>query len=823
MRPRRRPSIAQLLLVLLTATLALHVGLFVLTQQQLATAEDRDAVERDRLTATQTAERVRQGTDDLTMLVRLSVTTGERRYRDYYDELLAIRAGRVALPVGYTPGYWTEVIARGRPDPVPRSAPLRTGARLDPARFSRDELQLLESALATSGALARTERAAMRRAAAVRAELGTGRGYLAAVGPIYRRLTDQRYLGTKAAIVRLIRLFRERVDAGRTARVGDLDDRARRLLHVQTGLLVAVVPFDLAMLALAIVWIGRPLRRLIRSTRRIAEGAYDERAPESGPREVTILGGEFNRMASAVEQDVASRRRAERAADDARVAAQDADQAKSVFLARMSHELRTPLVGVSGTLDVLARSDLDAQQRELVRVADRSAQSLLDVIGDVLDFAKIEAGRLELHPEPASLTALVADVATQYENAASAKGLTISTVTEGTFADTYVLDPVRVRQIVANLVSNAVKFTDDGSVTVRTSLRAMHDDGHRVAIQVLDTGIGLGDDDRDGLLRPFAQANVSATRNAQGTGLGLAISHEIATMMGGDLRLRGLPQGGTEVTVEVVLPVAEGPVHQKEETLSRGRRPLPVDREAAEAEGSLLLLVEDHEVNRTVLVGQLETVGFRVDAVPGGRDALERLDHGRYGAVLSDVHMPGMDGYGLARAIRAREAASGDGTRVPIIALTASAVVEERDRCLAAGMDDLVTKPARLGTIADTLARWLPHVAWPHAGGDLIDRTVLELLSGGDAELARDVLADYVATTTDDVAALRRQLDAGDRTKLHRQAHRLKGASLLVGAAGVGERAKALEDAADTAPADELRVLLERIADAVDALVATIV
>ena len=277
--------------------------------------------------------------------------------------------------------------------------------------------------------------------------------------------------------------------------------------------------------------------------------------------------------------------------------------------------------------------------------------------------------------------------------------------------------------------------------------------------------------------------------------------------MGGTVTLRSAPGEGTTVTVE--LPLAVGASADAEPVpgsdgaaAAAGRRMLPASREAAEDEGSLVLLVEDHPVNRQVLAAQLEAIGFRVDTAGDAAEALERFDGGRYGLVFTDIQLPHVDGYELARRLRDAERASGR-QRTPLLALTASALQGERERCRAVGMDDVVTKPTTMAILAGTLRRWLPHVDWPEpapvgAGAtDLralppaVDGSALDELVAGDAELGARILASYAASIQDEVARLADALEDGDRDALRRLAHQVAGASRAVGAAAGGRRGRA--------------------------------
>ncbi len=531
--------------------------------------------------------------------------------------------------------------------------------------------------------------------------------------------------------------------------------------------------------------------------------------------------------------DVTERKALEDELRRAREAAESADRAKSAFLAMMSHELRTPLVAVTGTLEVLALGDLDDEQRVLVGVAARSARSLLGVIGDVLDFSKIEAGHLHLVPLPTAVGALVEDVVTQHRLAAPAGGVELRTAIDTRLAARHEVDPVRLRQVLGNLVGNAVKFTREGFVEVRVEVCAGEGEAgkagqragamQRVALLVQDSGIGVSGEDQRRLFEPFEQARSDAARHGGGTGLGLVICRQLVEAMGGRVEMASELGRGTTMRVELALPVAAAPA---DGDAGDGAGPgllrrAPPARAEAERDGSLLLLVEDHPVNREVLSCLLESIGFVTDTAADAGEALERFAGSRYGLVFTDIQLPGADGYELARGLRAVEQRAGR-ERAPVVALTASALRGERERCAQAGMDDVVVKPATLATLAQTLRRWLPDGAWgePPApapvAGPVIDRSALDELTGGDEALHRDILTHYLQSLGDDLDALWRALRERDVDGLRRHAHRIAGASRTVGAHAVAAEASRLERAAqtsqDSAELERLAEMLRRTA-----------
>lgn len=357
-------------------------------------------------------------------------------------------------------------------------------------------------------------------------------------------------------------------------------------------------------------------------------------------------------------------------------AAESANEAKSRFLANMSHEIRTPLNGVLGMSQLLAQQPLGDAERDMVETIRDSGHNLLAIANDVLDISKIHAGELRLHPEPVDIVELLRGVIRLFDGVARSKGLSLVLDVPETVPELVLTDPVRLRQIVSNLVSNGVKFTQQGSVSV-TLMGPI--DGEQWCIDVADTGIGIPDSECSGIFSAFHQVDDRANRRFGGTGLGLSICRELAQMLEGDIQVRSTYGEGSVFSLRVPMP----------EVLACK---VPDTRAAAETavidpRDYRVLIVEDNPVNARVASAMLERAGYAVEHVDRGRIALQRLAEGGVDVVLMDCQMPEMDGLEATR--RAREA----GHTVPIVGLTANAMPEDRARCLAAGMDDYLAKP----------------------------------------------------------------------------------------------------------------------------------
>ena len=498
----------------------------------------------------------------------------------------------------------------------------------------------------------------------------------------------------------------------------------------------------------------------------------------------------------AVYRDITELKQRQRDLELARDEAEAANQAKSTFLATMSHEIRTPMNGVIGTAELLERENLTERQKRLVGTVRGSATSLLRIIDDVLDFSKIEAGRMELEEAPCSLRALVEGTADTLSVQVEKKGLTIAaTVAPGT-PDALLADATRLRQILFNLIGNATKFTDKGGITVRARALNTEAEGITLELSVADTGIGMDEAQQARLFQPFSQADSSTTRRYGGTGLGLSIVRRLAELMGGTATVESAPGQGSTFTVTAR-------VQRATEAVARPARPPAV--ETLPTAGARVLAVDDYDVNLEVLGGQFEILGVPLDTAANGIEALTLWRERSYGLILSDIHMPDMDGFELTRQIRAEESARGDGRRTPIVALTANALKGESERCLAAGMDDYLTKPLTLDRLREAVALWM---AAPPAeaitASAAIDRSVVAEMFGDNKAAVDRVLARFRkagGTLLAEIVAA-----SGDAKRLVELAHKLKGAARAAGAVQLGDLAAILEQSGhvrDVAPLQE--------------------
>jgi len=825
------------------------------------------AAQENRQHALTISRNIQEETAALSRMVRAYTTSAETRYLTYYYDIIAVRQGQKAAPEEYSPTYWAEVIAGRRAHALPKDKPgLSLQERMKTQGFSTEEFAAVDRILASSNTLFEQDQIAFAATQGL-------------YDPVHRTFTDEgkpqlrfanqfvysdHYLGLEYTLFQEVEAFSRLTDSRTRAAVHLVSSQLNR--SISTAIIILALTVLLVLTAMIVIRkkVLAPMKDLTETALGFGTGDYSLRADTGhGVRELQALGQTFNAMAENIEGDIFQREQIRQELEVATLKAEDSARAKSLFLANMSHEIRTPMNAIIGMTHLALRTDLNPRQQDYLDKIKQAAQSLLRIVNDILDFSKIEAGKLELEVVAFRLEDAVSNVLALLRQRALEKGLELLLDVRhaGLIGDagTFRGDPLRLEQVLTNLIANAIKFTDQGSVRLTLSERNRRTDACALEFLVEDTGIGMTPAQIGRLFQEFTQADSSTTRRHGGTGLGLSITKRLVELMGGRIAVTSEPGKGTCFTVTLTLPRQEGMAAEESlaETRDRSyraligadrepaRQTLPTRRQHTGADvarlaGMRVLLVEDNAFNQQIASEMLTYQGARVDIAGNGQEALDLIHaeaDNQYHAVLMDIQMPIMDGYEATRRLRAHPRHAS----LPIIAMTAHAMVAEKERCLAAGMNAHMAKPFVPEDLFRNLAAYCPGMsglaaAAPSAktgsnappNGALLPAAVpgVDLDQGllfcaGRTALYRRVLAGYARNYQNLAETLRGLGRQGRWDEISSLAHAFKGLSGTIGAGELQHLGAAIDQGA-TARSPEVAALIEKLDANLQPVLATL-
>ena len=557
--------------------------------------------------------------------------------------------------------------------------------------------------------------------------------------------------------------------------------------------------------------ITAPISSLTRHIENIRKTGDLERSLQSDRSdEIGVLQQEFGSLASSLHA-------AQGDLESARDQALAISNAKSDFLAKMSHEIRTPMNGVIGMIELLGGTPLDKAQKRYIHSISHSADSLLEIISDILDFSKMEAGKLTLERRDFNLSSFIADITDSLSGLADGKGLRLNNIVPDGPPMKVEGDPVRLRQVLTNLLGNAIKFTEKGSILLKVSAIPDLGDFDYVTFEIIDTGIGISPRKQQHIFQSFAQEDGSTTRRYGGTGLGLSISKQLVEMMGGSIQLHSEPGGGSHFSFTLRLAVDRtGDMSDIENTFTHVYGELHGSVPTMQPLQGKVLVAEDNAVNQAVAVGMLTSMGVESVVAGNGREAVDLYNSQSFDAILMDCQMPLLDGFQAAEEIRKIESRAKVGP-IRIIAVTANALAGDMEKCIAAGMDDYLRKPYKGEQLNAALAKVLQPGELPqdlkgepvspvrlpgysdNKLSEAIDDSALDSLTAlphaDNQDLVNQVVQTYINSSMDLMTRLGEAIDRADAECIRSAAHSLKSSSANVGATALAELCASMENA----------------------------
>lgn len=573
-----------------------------------------------------------------------------------------------------------------------------------------------------------------------------------------------------------------------------------RMLMIAVAVSVVVIIFARQLLKAAL----QPINALALAMMRVSvEHRYSLRLNKSSNDEVGILVDGFNEMLGQIETREWELQKNALHLRELKEVAEAASRAKSDFLANMSHEIRTPLNAIIGMTYLAQMTNPNPQQAEYLEKIHYSGELLLGVINQILDYSKIESGKMEIEHRVFDLDALTTAIVSLFDSRVNEKGLKLTIDIAGDIPRKLVGDLLRLQQVLSNYVGNAIRFTEQGEVNVEAKVYSQNENELLLYFEVRDTGIGLSDEEQKQLFQAFQQADASTSRQYGGTGLGLALSKRLAELMGGEVGVISQKGQGSRFWFTARLARVET-LDQAIAGKGEGARSAAVTQPGGLL-GARVLLVEDNPLNQQVAIKLLEKAGLLVNVASNGQEALDWLHKEKFDCVLMDVQMPVMDGFEATRQIRSDPAIS----NVCIIAMTANAMQEDKSQCLAVGMNDFITKPIKPEILYAAISKWIAGAPAAsvlgaqdvvvstlplRAKADVINPRALEQLFGSDAPGIRDeMLRVFVTSTRNDLGALEKALAIGDVTAIRFLGHKIKSGARTVGADGIADMSLWLE------------------------------